>query len=253
VREAVSTLLLVGLVMAMTLYGNAISMGIIQEKESRVAELLVGAVPPTQILVGKVVGIGGAGLLQVLVWMLVSFLVSGPRLVAAIGRWLGLEELAFSPGILPAPILAAFTLFFLLGYTIYALVYAAFASTVARAEEVNQALIAYIADYSDYLFAHTCSLTVRLDGQDLYGAEDYDDLYLSVLEPFDVELFDGPDNFADGFGLVGGTVPTVGTGHYAKLAPLTPGDHVLEFGGVICDGDDVLFETLATYELHVGP
>ncbi|NMA71020.1 MAG: ABC transporter permease, partial [Firmicutes bacterium] len=79
VREAVSTLLLVGLVMAITLYGNAISMGIIQEKESRVAELLVGAVPPTQILVGKVVGIGGAGLLQVLVWMLVGFLVSGPR------------------------------------------------------------------------------------------------------------------------------------------------------------------------------
>lgn len=140
VREAVSPLLLVGLVMAITLYGNAISMGIIQEKESRVAELLVGAVPPTQILVGKVVGIGGAGLLQVLVWMLVGFLVSGPRLVAAIGRWLGLEELAFSPGILPAPILAAFTLFFLLGYTLYALVYAAFASTVARAEEVNQAL-----------------------------------------------------------------------------------------------------------------
>jgi len=61
VREAVSTLLLVGLVMAITLYGNAISMGIIQEKESRVAELLVGAVPPTQILVGKVVGIGGRG------------------------------------------------------------------------------------------------------------------------------------------------------------------------------------------------
>ncbi|NMA70647.1 MAG: ABC transporter permease [Firmicutes bacterium] len=60
--------------------------------------------------------------------------------MAAIGRWLGLEELAFSPGILPAPILAAFTLFFLLGYTLYALVYAAFASTVARAEEVNQAL-----------------------------------------------------------------------------------------------------------------
>ncbi len=42
-----------------------------------------------------------------------------------------------------------------------------------------------------------------------------------------------------------------GDGHYAHLKALSPGDHVLELGGVICDGQAVSFETAATYYLHV--
>lgn len=141
IAQLLSYVLLIGLYMAIILYGNAISMGIIQEKGSRVVELLVGAVKPTQILVGKVVGIGGAGLLQFLVWILVALLFSLPQAASGIALRLGLGHLDLSVWSLPASTLALFTLFFLLGYTLYALLYAAFASTAARAEEATQVLM----------------------------------------------------------------------------------------------------------------
>ncbi|HEY8531503.1 MAG TPA: ABC transporter permease [Limnochorda sp.] len=144
-REAIAQILsyalLFGLYMAIIIYGNAISMGIIHEKGNRVVELLVGAVKPIEILVGKVVGIGGAGLLQFCIWMAVGLIFSVPYAASGIAARLGLENLDRSIWTLPMITLAAFTFFFLLGYTLYALLYAAFASTAARPEEANQALM----------------------------------------------------------------------------------------------------------------
>lgn len=43
---------------------------------------------------------------------------------------------------------------------------------------------------------------------------------------------------------------TSGAGYYARIHPLKPGDHVVEFGGSLCG--DYPFSTAATYHLHVG-
>lgn len=101
---------------------------------------------------------------------------------------------------------------------------------------------------------HTCSLTLRIDGQDVFEggfAEMVDDLYLEVDHPFEVDM-NTEDNYLTQYGVAGGPMPSTGSGHYARLRPLPPGDHVLELGGSTCDGDEVWFETAVTYHLHVG-
>lgn len=99
--------------------------------------------------------------------------------------------------------------------------------------------------------AGTCSLTLRLDGEDLLGDTEAldEETWVSILEPFEVELDE--DNFG-GEGSLGGTRTALIAGHWALLRPLEPGDHVLEFGGAICDGEEVYFETSVTYTLHVA-
>ncbi|MFO0588732.1 MAG: hypothetical protein U0441_14375 [Polyangiaceae bacterium] len=107
--------------------------------------------------------------------------------------------------------------------------------------------------YADNL-AHTCSLTVKVDGQDAYEGgfvEMVDDLWVEIDKPFQANL--NPDNFitALGYDIAGGDMPVSTSGHFARLKPLPPGDHVIELGGSLCDGSELWFETSATYHLHV--
>lgn len=66
--------LLIGIVMAFILYmfiiiyGQLVMMGIIEEKNSRVLELIVTSVKPTQLMIGKIIGIGLVAVTQVLIW-----------------------------------------------------------------------------------------------------------------------------------------------------------------------------------------
>jgi hypothetical protein len=93
-----------------------------------------------------------------------------------------------------------------------------------------------------------CSLTLRLDGEDLLGdTEEIDaETWVALLEPFEIEVND--DNFVENpESYMGGTYPAA-----LLLRPLEPGDHVLEFGGAECDENgDVDFEVSAVYNLFV--
>jgi len=116
--------------------------------------------------------------------------------------------------------------------------------------------LAWVEPYFAWQRAHTCSLTLSLDGEPLLAdTEELDaELYVAVQEPFEIEV--NADNWASAYGKQGGLYPiAVADGHYALLRPLPAGDHVLEFGGAQCDDTGaVLFETSAVYELHVaGP
>jgi hypothetical protein len=124
----------------------------------------------------------------------------------------------------------------------------------ARAENVDtdeelQHYLDFVAGWFESQHAATCSLTLRIDGQDLLpDFETMDEeLFAQELDPFPVEL--QADNFGTG---PAGTRTTTTAGHWALLHPLPPGDYVLELGGAQCDDDDeVIFETSATYALHV--
>ena len=125
------------------------------------------------------------------------------------------------------------------------------AESADEPEEI-EGYLEWIPDYFADYRAHTCELTLRLDGEDILpDLETLDaELYVEVLEPFDLYLND--DNWASQWGKPGGHLPAAWVdGHWALLEPLSPGDHVLEFGGVICDEDTIYFETSATYYLHV--
>ncbi len=110
-----------------------------------------------------------------------------------------------------------------------------------------------VVAWFDNALINTCSLTLRVDGQDvLAGGFDqmFDDLYVRAAEPFKVDV-NPIDSFLTPWGIPGGEMYSVGDGHYAHLNALPPGDHVLELGGTICDGNAVVFDTSATYYLHI--
>lgn len=114
-------------------------------------------------------------------------------------------------------------------------------------------LPAIIAYYQDSL-AHTCTLSVKVDGQDAYEggfAEMVDDLWVEIDKPFQVNV--NEDNFitAAGYDIAGGDMPVTSSGHFARIKALPPGDHVVELEGSQCDGSELWFETSATYHLHV--
>ncbi|MEZ4399158.1 MAG: hypothetical protein R3B06_04020 [Kofleriaceae bacterium] len=96
----------------------------------------------------------------------------------------------------------------------------------------------------------TCALRLRLDGREILADTAARDLALwtAVLDPFPVVLAE-----AGIYGDFPGGVWPLGYfgGHYALFAPLTRGDHTLEFGGARCDAGTPFFEVSATYHLHV--
>jgi ABC-2 type transport system permease protein len=65
-------------------YGNQIMQGVIEEKSSRIVEILVSSLKPFQLMTGKIVGIGAVGLTQFLIWVvLIGALTS--RVVGVLG------------------------------------------------------------------------------------------------------------------------------------------------------------------------
>lgn len=57
-------------------YGNQIMQGVIEEKSSRIIEILVSSIKPFQLMVGKIIGIGAVGLTQFLIWIVLISTVS---------------------------------------------------------------------------------------------------------------------------------------------------------------------------------
>ncbi len=135
-RQLLGTVLVVILFLTMVIYGMWVAAGVAAEKETRVMELLISAASPRQLVLGKVLGIGLAGLLQyaaILVPAMVALAFQRP-----IGEALGLGSGITPPlsGITPA-FLVAYGTFFVLGFTLYALIYAAAGSLVSRVEDLQ--------------------------------------------------------------------------------------------------------------------
>ncbi len=119
----VGTILLYGQILG---YGFWVALGVVEEKSSRVVEVLLSTIPARALLAGKVIGIGLLGLLQ-----LVLIAVIG--LVAA--SLTGTIELDAN-AIYPAALVLGW---FVLGYLFYSCLFAAAAARVSRQEEMQNA------------------------------------------------------------------------------------------------------------------
>jgi ABC-2 type transport system permease protein len=123
---------IVGVVIALLLYlflqiyGTQIAQGIVVEKASRVVEILLSTVRPAQILIGKVVGIGLVGLLQLLIIGAAGLVVTLPTGVLTIPAAAG-------------GAVAGGVLWFILGFLLYGLLLAMAAAPVSRTEEAQGA------------------------------------------------------------------------------------------------------------------
>ncbi|MCA1225709.1 ABC transporter permease [Saccharopolyspora sp. 6M] len=107
------------------MFGQAVAQGVVEEKTSRVVEILLSTIRPAQLLAGKVLGIGLAGLAQFV-------LIGGIGLAAAMGS--GVLAL---PSTALAGTLVWTLVWFLLGFYLYATVLAAAASLVSRQEDLQ--------------------------------------------------------------------------------------------------------------------
>jgi ABC-2 type transport system permease protein len=122
-------ILLMILYTSILMWGQVVMTSIIEEKSSRVIEVVASGVAPTSLLAGKLLGVGAAGLTQFLVWSLsllgASVLATGP-LVAGLSM----------PQIAPlVPI--SFVAFFLLGFAFYASLYAGIGAAVNTVQEAQ--------------------------------------------------------------------------------------------------------------------
>jgi ABC-2 type transport system permease protein len=114
-----------------------VATGVASEKSSRVMELMISAASPRQMLTGKVVGIGAAGLTQYLAIALPALVLLAfqDRIAEAA---LGPDWAQGAPLVgLSAGLLAGYGVFFLLGFTLFALIYAAMGSFVSRPDDLQ--------------------------------------------------------------------------------------------------------------------
>jgi ABC-2 type transport system permease protein len=136
-RRIVAIVLVFLTFLILVIYGMWVAAGVVGEKASRVMEVMISAASARQLVFGKVIGIGAAGLTQAL-------LVIAPALFCILIE----DRLAtalFGPGPSLAPslsglsvgLLGAFAVYFVLGFLLYALVFAAAGSLVSRAEDLQ--------------------------------------------------------------------------------------------------------------------
>ena len=125
------------LYMSIVIYGQTIMSGVLEEKTSRVAEVVMSSVPTDTLLAGKVLGVGAVGLTQQIIWIVTTYLLLKLRepLMARLGAPImtfSLPEISVGAGVI-------FLLFFLLGFIFYSSLYAAVGSSVNSESEARQA------------------------------------------------------------------------------------------------------------------
>jgi ABC-2 type transport system permease protein len=130
---ALSFLLGIILYVTILVYGIYVLQGVIEEKQSRIVEVLLSSVKPFQLLLGKVLGIGLVSLTQITVWA-VSF-----GIVSALAAAQAIAFGSFKIPRIPVSTLLFFGVYFVLGYFLYATLYALVGAMVSNQEDGQQA------------------------------------------------------------------------------------------------------------------
>jgi ABC-2 type transport system permease protein len=125
------------LYMGILLYGVNVMRSVVVEKTNRVVELVISATRPRSLMLGKILGVGGVGLLQLSIWLLVGLLLVHFR--GSLLGLFGMNDGGFTiPPLGLSDVLLAL-LFFLLGYFFYASLFAAVGAMVSSDQEAQQA------------------------------------------------------------------------------------------------------------------
>jgi len=124
------------LYMVITLYGVNVMRSVVQEKTSRVMEFLVAVVKPQSLMSGKILGVGGAALIQLTVWLGIGAITLAYR-TEILGAF-GIDS-----GQSPLPPLDFFAVtitlvYFILGYFFYSAMYAAVGAMVSSEQDTQQ-------------------------------------------------------------------------------------------------------------------
>ncbi|MCY4781377.1 ABC transporter permease [Sphingobacterium sp. UT-1RO-CII-1] len=177
IAMGISMALAVLIYLSLFLYGAQVMRGIIEEKVSRIVEVIISSVKPFQLMMGKILGIGLVGLTQFLLWITLTlvlttaattFLVDQQEITSQLAQnsqSLGDETIKastsdinptkFLESIEITKLLVCFFIFFLGGYFLYSALFAAVGSAVDSETEASQftmpitmpLLLAYILSF----------------------------------------------------------------------------------------------------------
>ncbi len=127
------------LYIAILIYGQQTMTSVIEEKTSRIMEVLTSSLTPFQMLLGKVLGVGLAGLTQMAIWGGSVFLLSSQRtpLAAIFGMGADAAQSFPIPSMAPG-LLVVFLLYFALGFMLYGALYAAIGAMCNTIQETQQ-------------------------------------------------------------------------------------------------------------------
>jgi ABC-2 type transport system permease protein len=114
---------------AVLFYGISVMRSVLEEKNSRVLEVLLSSSTATQLMTGKLLGVAAVGLTQVLVWSVMAGAIALPSLAVNPA----FSDLEIQPGVL-----VAFGVFFLLGYLLYSALYAVIGAITTTEQEGQQ-------------------------------------------------------------------------------------------------------------------
>jgi len=132
----VSYILVLILYMTLIFYGQLILRGVIEEKSSRVVEVVLSSLKPSQLMAGKILGIAAVGLTQYLIWAVFGMVLTSysSSLLSSFFP----QASGFKIPSIPAYVFVYFVVFFILGYFLFSTLYAAIGSTVNSEKEAQQ-------------------------------------------------------------------------------------------------------------------
>jgi ABC-2 type transport system permease protein len=123
---------IMALLLSMTtmIYGMNVARSIIQEKTSRIFEVMLAIAKPSDMLAGKLIGVGAVGLTQIAIWVAVGLLIAAyPAALATLSGTLSIH-ITWVEGIL-------FPIYFVLGYLLYASLFAGLAASCETEQELQ--------------------------------------------------------------------------------------------------------------------
>ena len=115
--------------MGVLFYGISVMRSVLEEKNSRIMEVLLSSATSGELMAGKILGVGAVGLTQIIVWIVMAGVVALPSLAMQPN----LSNLQVSP-----LVLICFAVFFLLGYLLYSTMYAAIGAVTTTEQEGQQ-------------------------------------------------------------------------------------------------------------------
>jgi ABC-2 type transport system permease protein len=117
------------IMMSVMMFAQNIGMSVLEDKSTKIVDVLLTSVPPSRLLAGKIFGIGSAGILQFAIWVLIAVFVTNNADGLSIG--------SLTEYLTPQLYMLAF-LYFVLGFTTVISIYAAFGSMAETQQHYNQ-------------------------------------------------------------------------------------------------------------------
>ncbi|MGD0799681.1 MAG: ABC transporter permease [Terracidiphilus sp.] len=124
-------MLLMLLAMPIMLYGLDMARAIIEEKTSRIFEVMLAIARPDELLTGKLLGVGGVAMTQIAIWMIAATLFMGSSLAAAALTGNLAIHFSLMEGLL-------FPVYFVLGFALFSTMFSGLAATCETAQDLQK-------------------------------------------------------------------------------------------------------------------